>query len=305
MPTAPTTATYLAYRGLGTAIQHVPAFVAHGVAAAIGEAMAARRDPTHAMAERNLRRVLASREPDGVVDEAELRRTVRLAFHTYARYWVEGARLPALDPTEVTANFTVERGLEELAQAAAKGQGVVLALPHVGSWEWGGAFLRVLGYPMTTVAERVEPPKLFDWLLEQRQAMGLAVVPLDHDAGGALLRALRQGGVVALLCDRDILGTGVPVRFFGERTTLPAGPATLALRTGATLLTAVVYSGPGRHHTAVISRPIDTTRRGSLRADVTRVTQFIACELEEYIRRAPEQWHMFQPNWPSDEPEAN
>ena len=108
--------------------------------------------------------------------------------------------------------------------------------------------------------------------------------------------------MVSLLCDRNIMGSGIEVEFFGERTTLPAGPATLALRTGATLLAAVVYSGPGRHHTAVVSAPFDTARRGSLRHDVERVTQDLAYQLEVYIRRAPEQWHMFQPNWPSDMP---
>jgi lauroyl/myristoyl acyltransferase len=98
------------------------------------------------------------------------------------------------------------------------------------------------------------------------------------------------------------VGNGVEVEFFGERTTLPAGPATIALRTGATLVAAVVYSGPGRDHTGVISPPFDTTRTGSLRHDVTRLTQEIATQLEAFIRRAPEQWHMFQPNWPSDPP---
>jgi KDO2-lipid IV(A) lauroyltransferase len=301
VPTARQTATYLVYRGLGTAIQHVPAFVSNAVADVVGAAMASRGGPRYDMAERNLRRVLASRDPNEAADERLVRRTVRQAFHAYARYWVEGARLPALSPTEVVGNITVERGFEELERAAAQGHGVLLALPHVGSWEWGGSFMRAQGMPMTTVAERVEPPALFEWLLAQRAAMGLKVVPLDHEAGGVLLRTLRDGGVVALLCDRDIPGTGVPVRFFGEMTTLPAGPATLALRTGATLMTAVVYSGPGRHHTAVVSPPIDTHRTASLRADVNRVTQAIACELEDFIRRAPEQWHVFQPNWPSDQ----
>jgi phosphatidylinositol dimannoside acyltransferase len=185
----------------------------------------------------------------------------------------------------------------------AAGNGVVLALPHVGSWEWGGAFLATDGYPMTSVAERIEPPELFDWFVEQRRAMGLTIVPLDNESSGVILRTLRAGGLVGLLCDRDLIGNGVEVEFFGERTTLPAGPATLALRAGAALLSAVVYSGPGLFHTAVVSPPYDTTRTGSLRADVQRLTQQIAHTFEGYIRRAPEQWHLFQPNWPSDRPD--
>jgi KDO2-lipid IV(A) lauroyltransferase len=92
----------------------------------------------------------------------------------------------------------------------------------------------------------------------------------------------------------------VAVDFFGETTTFPAGPATLALRTGATLVAAAVYSGPGRDHTAVVTPPFDTARTGSLRADVARITQEIAREFEQFVRRAPEQWHLYQPLWPSD-----
>jgi KDO2-lipid IV(A) lauroyltransferase len=102
------------------------------------------------------------------------------------------------------------------------------------------------------------------------------------------------------LCDRDLAGTGPEVEFFGERTTLPGGPATLALRTGAALLpTAIYFDGPHSRRSLVLP-PIDTTRQGKFRQDVQRVTQELAQALEVLIRRAPEQWHLLQPNWPSD-----
>jgi KDO2-lipid IV(A) lauroyltransferase len=117
--------------------------------------------------------------------------------------------------------------------------------------------------------------------------------------------------VVALLCDRDIAGGGSEVRFFGEKTTLPSGPAVLALRTGAPLLPTGVYDEGGGRHRAVVRPPVAAERmsasrshgrsgRGSFRDDVARITQAMADELEGLIRRAPEQWHLLQPNWPSD-----
>ena len=157
---------------------------------------------------------------------------------------------------------------------------------------------------MTAVAERIEPPALFDFFVEQRAAMGLTIVPLDKRSGGTLLSTLRAGRLIGLLCDRDIEGNGIEVDFFGERTTMPAGPATLALRTRATLCTGAVYSGPGRDHRAIVEPPLDTTRSGSLRNDVARLTQEIAIRLEGLIGRAPEQWHVFQPLWLSDRPAA-
>jgi lauroyl/myristoyl acyltransferase len=250
--------------------------------------------PAHMYA-RHLRRVLGRPLSPG-----EVRWWTRRAYRSYARYWMEGARLPFTDPEIVQARMSVDRGWEEFESCMAAGKGLVLALPHVGSWEWGGTWLALKGYPMTSVAEPVSSPELYDWFVRQRQGMGLRIVMLGSEAGPALLQTLRHGGLVGLLCDRDIGGGGVEVEFFGERTRLPAGPATLALRTGAALMVGAVYSGPGSGHTGTLLPPIAVTRQGGLRADVARLTQAVARDLETLIRLAPEQWHLFQPNWPSD-----
>jgi KDO2-lipid IV(A) lauroyltransferase len=150
---------------------------------------------------------------------------------------------------------------------------------------------------MTAVAEELEPAELFEWFKKKRESIGIKIEPLDTHAGTVLLQTLREGGVVGLLCDRDLQDNGVEVDFFGERVTIPGGPATLALRTGATLVCAACYSGPGRDHFAVITPPITVERSGRLRDDVVRVTQSIALDLEGLIRRAPEQWHILQPRF--------
>ena len=301
-------ATYWTYRGLAVALGRMPEPLARGIASAVARTMSLRGGlgSPRAMNERHLRRVLASegggggRGVDVEPDVALVRRWSRRTFGEYSRYWVDGARLPFVDEAGVRARFRFERGEEHLRSAVAQGQGVVLALPHVGSWEWGGAWLALEGAPMTAVVERLEPEQLFEWFVGQRAAMGLTAVPLGEGSGPALLRALKQGKVAGLISDRDLAGHGVEVEFFGERTTLPGGAATLALRTGAALLPAVVYSGPGNWHTGVVHPPLDTTRSGSLRADVARLTQEMARAFEEFIRRRPEQWHLYQANWPSD-----
>jgi len=115
-----------------------------------------------------------------------------------------------------------------------------------------------------------------------------------------LLDTLRAGRVVGLLADRDLVGNGVEVELFGERTTLPAGPALLALRSGAPLMTCAIYQRPRGLYHAVLQPPLDSTRTGRMRQDVQRLTEEMARSLEGLIRLAPEQWHLFQPNWPSD-----
>jgi phosphatidylinositol dimannoside acyltransferase len=291
-------AAFFIYTGLAFCLRNLPEPAARAAAAGVALTMRRGHGMTVRMRTEHLRRVL--RDSMGAEpDERLVAQMTRQAYLAYARYWVEGARLPKLTQEFVDDRFWAD-GKEILDKGMAQGAGVVMALPHIGSWEWGGAWLDHIGYPMTSVAEVLEPEELFEWFIDQRAAMGLRIIPLDHEASGALIKTLRAGGLVGLLCDRDLIGNGIEVEFFGEKTTFPAGPATLALRTGAMLIVTAVYSGPGPNHQAVIRGPIDTARTGSFRDDVSRITQAIAREFEDYIRRSPEQWHMFQPNWPSD-----
>jgi KDO2-lipid IV(A) lauroyltransferase len=242
--------------------------------------------------ERNLLRASG-----GALQGLALRKAVAETFGSYGRYWLELFRMP--DDARGTLEIDIE-GFEYITAGIERGSGVILALPHVGGWDFGGAWLATQGFPPTVVVEPVEPPELFEWFAGVRRALGMTVVQLGPDAGRAVLHALRSNQVVCLLCDRDLVGDGIEVEFFGERTTMPAGPATLSLRTGAPLLAAAVYFAPRGGHHAVVMPAVPAQREGRLRDDVGRVTQELAHRFEELIRAAPEQWHLLQPNWPSD-----
>ena len=279
------------FTSLGTVLEWLPERLDVAVAKSLALRLG-RRSSSRARLARNLARVLRG---EGRAPSAELlERYVARGFASYGQYWAEGAKLPALSERAITSRFVIAEGLEHLEEAFALGRGVVIALPHVGSWEWGGSFIASLGMPMTAIAEELSPPALFEWFKAKRESIGIHVEPLNAEASTKLLNVLKSGGVVGLLCDRDIAGGGVEVEFFSSRVTLPGGPATLALRTGATLLAAACYAGPGRDHFAVVTAPIPAQREGRLREDVTRVTQAIAAELEDLIRRAPEQWHVLE-----------
>ncbi|MCB0996664.1 MAG: phosphatidylinositol mannoside acyltransferase [Acidimicrobiales bacterium] len=286
--------TTLVYRGGAAVARTLPAPVAFR-AADLGGRLVSRLSPgQRRQVERNLRRVLGPGLSGGRLD-----RLVADTFAAYARYWAESARLPAMTDAEVDVGFTYD-GFGHIEDAMASGVGPILALPHLGGWEWAGMWLaRVAGYPVYAVVEPQEPPELFEWMIEYREAFGLHVVPLGPKVAPELLRILRSGSVLCLLCDRDIGGGGVEVEFFGERTTLPGGPATLSLRTGAAILPTAVYHVPGGTH-GVVRPPVTIERTGRLRDDVVALTQAVTRELEALIRAAPQQWHVMQPNWPSD-----
>jgi KDO2-lipid IV(A) lauroyltransferase len=283
-----------AYRGAFAIAQVLPGAVIDVLAPSVAGLAALRPGDQRSMVESHQRRV------DPGLEGAELQRRVREVFRSYGRYYGESFRLPTIGPEELDRGLTLE-GFEHVEESLARGVGPMLVLPHLGSWEWCAYWLtRVRNVPVTAVVERLEPPALFDWFVEFRERIGMHIVPLGPDAGRSIVGAIKQAHVVALLCDRDIGGGGTEVTFFGETTTLPSGPAVLALRTGAPLIPTGVYDQGGGQHHAVVRTPIPAQRRGSFRDDVARITQAMADELEGLIRRAPGQWHMLQPNWPSD-----
>jgi lauroyl/myristoyl acyltransferase len=241
----------------------------------------------------NLRHVLGQ-----ATSARELRRAVRGGFISYGWYWAETLRLQATTPAELESSVSIQ-GLEHLERALARGRGAVFAVPHLGNFEVGAARMAAIGHPLTVVVEPLDPPELFEWFCSVRRAGGMRTIPLGPNATAQVIDVLRANGAVALVCDRDLGGRGVAVELFGAPTTLPGGPATLALRTGAALLPAAAYDEPGGRHRVVIRPPVETSRQGRVDEDVARITRQTACELEEIIRAAPEQWHVFVPCWPS------
>lgn len=291
---ATATLSYVGYRTASAVARALPDALARPAAGLTGRVLGASMRARRTMLERHLRRVYGPGVPDD-----RLQRSVTEAFESYGRYWLEAFRLPHQTPEARIAQLEVQ-GLEIVDDALAGGRGVIIATAHLGNWDQGGAWFAAQGYRPATVAEPIDPPQLFEWFCNLRRALGVEVVPLGAGAGSAMLRVLREGRMVGLICDRDLNRGGIPVDFFGERTTLPGGPATLALRSGAPILTAAVFFRKGERNVCVMRPPIPTARSGSVREDMARITQAIAGELEVLIRRAPEQWHLLQPNWPSD-----
>ena len=291
----PATLTVAGYRLGAVASRLVPMPLSDVVAKGVALPALLASGEKRQMVDRHLARVVPE------LSISRRRRMVSAVFDNYARYYLESFRLPSISARSVARHFTID-GFEHVTNGLSSGRGVVVALPHLGGWEWAGRWITDQGIPMTVVVERLDPPELFDWFVELRREFGMTVVPLGPEAGGAVLSALRRNEIVCLLSDRFISGSGVAVDFLGERTLLPAGPATLSSRTGAPLLpTAVYFQGRGAGHHAVVRPPIDTDRHGrGLRETVQSCTQTLADELAGLIRRAPDQWHLLQPNWPSD-----
>jgi phosphatidylinositol dimannoside acyltransferase len=224
----------------------------------------------------------------------ELERMVRRGFASYGRYWVEAFRLEDLSAEQIRRRLRIE-GRERIDAALATGRGAIFASPHIGNWDAGGAWLAASGYPATAVVERLRPAELYERFAVYRRTLGLELLPLDDgtETMRGVIRALRAGRLACLVCDRDLTGGGLEVRLFGAPAVMPGGPASIALRTGATLLPCAVYHDvrPGRWR-AVVKPPLHPEPSGDTRKDVLALTQRLAGEFEGLIAAAPAQWHV-------------
>ena len=183
-------AVFRTYTTLARCLAALPEPVALGVAKRVGDVLFVVRHEQRRMVSANLRRVLGAEPSD---DQACSTIGHGARFGPTLATGSKGPGWGGTSPSEVEERTFVQ-GLEHLAEGMAAGKGVIMALPHVGSWEYGGAFLATQDMPMTSVAERIEPPELFDFFVEQRAAMGLTIVPLDASSGSAIMSTLRRGG---------------------------------------------------------------------------------------------------------------
>jgi KDO2-lipid IV(A) lauroyltransferase len=220
-------------------------------------------------------------------------------MRSYLRYWCEAFRLPTWSAERVNSTFNLER--DHLMDAEmASGKGVIMVVNHGGNWDHAGAWACLRYGGLTTVAERLKPEGLFDKFVEYRETLGMEVLPLgDADVMRTLARRLGEGRLLALVGDRDISRNGIEVDFFGEKASMPAGSAALAIMTGAAILPVTLWFEPGRA-TGYIHDRVHVPDDGDKASKVQRMTQQIADAFEAGLRERSVDWHMMQPVWIAD-----
>jgi KDO2-lipid IV(A) lauroyltransferase len=219
-------------------------------------------------------------------------RLSRRAFASYGRYWAETFWVRPGRVAGMASHTSIEG--DDIVLAHRDRGGLIMALPHLGNWEAAGVEATSLGLELVAAAELLPNPLISDWFIAQRAMYGIDVVLVKAGATTELLKSLQAGKSLALPSDRDLTGRGVAVTFFGEETTLPAGPFVLAKRTGAPVIPVATYFKPGRGHHFVVRPPLDAS------GSVPEMAQELAGHFEDFIRAHPTQWHLLQPLWPSD-----
>ncbi|MBW1680641.1 MAG: lysophospholipid acyltransferase family protein [Deltaproteobacteria bacterium] len=240
----------------------------------------------------NLSRALG---PNG--GHRKIRTLTRRMFLNYGRYMVDYFLLPQLPPSEVRRFFGDLRGEHHLKEALDRGRGAILLSAHVGNWEFGGTMMRLEDYPLAVVAMSHNTRVTNGLVNRLRKGKGIEVIEVDRSPFSSLkiLKHLRRNGVVAMIGDRDFLGTGKAVTFFGETVYFPVGPVLLAMKSGAALIPAFVLQGNKGRYFGVLEAPIDLCHEGDRATVLRKNLRKTARVFERTIRAYPDQWYCPRP----------
>jgi KDO2-lipid IV(A) lauroyltransferase len=231
-------------------------------------------------------------------DGAELRAMSREVMRSYARYYMETFRLQRIPAERILAGMHNDSpNIPLTMKYLQNGRGVIYALPHCGDYELAAAWIIAKGAgSLTTVAERLKPESVFQRFLKFRQDIGMEVLPTSGGPHpfGVMAQRLRAGKLVCLVADRDLSDTGVEVDFFGEKALMPAGPAMLAIQTGAALMPVSSWFVGDDEWATYVYDEIPVPEHGSRKEKAAIMTQQLAAAFEKAIREHPEDWHMLQ-----------
>jgi KDO2-lipid IV(A) lauroyltransferase len=271
-------------------VRMLPLPVARSLFRAAADRAYRRNGPGTQRLRQNLAQVVGPDMPDSLV---------RDGLRSYARYWMEAFRLPSQSKQQLLDGFGISpEHRAYIENGVTGGTGIILALPHLANWDAAAGWVVSNGWPMVTVAERLKPEGVYRQFLAYREKIGMEVVPLtggERPALDVLAERLGQSWIVCLLGDRDLSRRGVEVKFFGGTTRMPAGPAILAIRTGAPLYAADLSFTPTQ--TYAVLRPVAPPTEGPLDERVRATTQLLADAFAEGIAEHPQDWHMLQKLW--------
>lgn len=283
---------YVVYAGAARLARLLPTRTGRALFRAVGTAAFHLVARTRATVAANQARVIGR-----AVDDPLVIASTHEAFRRYARYWYDSFAIGAWSAEDVAAAFRWD-GDQYLFDFHREGRGIIAVLPHLGNWDASARAMADRGLPMMAVAERLRPERLFQLFVRQREEFGIEVVGLDNGGvGKALTNALAAGKLIGLLADRDLTGRGVEVEMFGATRRLPAGPAMLALSTGAPIVVVGTYETPSGWRGVVWPLAMPDLV-GNRRTDARAITQAIAEAFERMISASPADWHVFEPAWP-------
>jgi KDO2-lipid IV(A) lauroyltransferase len=244
----------------------------------------------------NMRHVMGPNTP-----KKKLRRATRQVFDNWAKSYADLIHLPYLNLNSFLGRKLIYHGFEEnLLPAITNGKGVIISSGHFGSVELAIQGLMAKGVKATVLTEPLQPPTLSHLLDGLRASKGHAFLPVSIGSIKTILRSLKAGGMVGLMCDRDIEGRSIRVPFCGTPTSVPVGVVELAMRTGAPLVPIFVHRKNGDACEAFVEPPLELVNNGDPQADLKTNVRRLLERFEAHLRRDPGQWTVLETVWDAE-----
>ena len=229
----------------------------------------------------------------------KLEELTKLGMRSYLRYWFDTFRLSRWSKNRIISTTKVIR--ENLLRDPIQSkQGCIVALPHAGNWDHAAAYFCSTGITLTAVVEKLKPEAIFKKFLAYRESIGIEAISHKEKTIPILANRLQDGKLIALVADRDMSRNGIEVNFFGKNAKMPSGPAILAIKTGAPLITAYVRYTPDGIE-IIFDETIKLTNSGTEEEQIKIITQSIADNFAKRIKEYPIDWHMLQRIWVDEE----
>ena len=229
----------------------------------------------------------------------KLEELTKLGMRSYLRYWFDTFRLSKWSKNRIISTTQVIRE-NLLRDPILSKQGCIVALPHAGNWDHAAAYFCSTGITLTAVVEKLKPEAIFKKFLAYRESIGIEAISHKEKTIPILTERLQAGKLIALVADRDMSRNGIEVNFFGKTSKMPSGPAILAIKTGAPLITAYVRYTPGGIE-IIFDETLKPTNSGSEEEQIKIITQSMADNFAKRIKENPVDWHMLQRIWVDEE----
>jgi KDO2-lipid IV(A) lauroyltransferase len=284
---------YLAYLFTWRLIGFLPGKIAYALGARVSDYIFKKNGKGVKRLRSNYARVAPS------LSDMELNQLTKMGMRSYLRYWIDTFRLNTWSKEQILKTTTVinEHLLRDPINTK---QGCLVVLPHAGNWDHAAAYFCSTGINLSTVAEKLKPEAIFLKFLAYRESIGIEVLHTEQKVIPTLVERLKSGKLVALVADRDLSKSGIEVDFFGGVAKMPSGPARLILDSDAAFISAyITYNKEGI--TIELQEIGPVPKIGTTDEKVKALTQLMANNFADGIKRTPVDWHMLQRIWVDEE----
>lgn len=237
-----------------------------------------------------------------------IRKSVYHVFFNAARAYYELFHNVGRGKTDVKQIYppvyVTPESAAHIQQALDSGRGVFFLGCHMSNFDLGGiALSQHMSIPVQTLSV-ADPPPGFEFFNDLRTRCGAWLTPITPQSLHEAMRRLEDGGAVITGVDRPIAHGNEPVEFFGARACLPTGYIRIPLRTNALVLLLTTLHEEDEYR-VVVNPPLEMIRTGDKEQDIQVNLRRVLAQVEDFIRRHPEQWMMFLPVWKPECPDEH